>query len=155
MTALKSWLLGVVLTALAGGLAQELAPGERRAAVRAAAGLLLILSLLRPLTDLAGKWELPSVSEAYGSSEAWAEEDGKNRRSAFSALIEEKTEAYIWDKADRLGLDCTVEVACGYGGSGLPLPERVTITGAYSEALSALIAEEVGIPAGRQIWLEE
>ena len=75
--------------------------------------------------------------------------------AALSAIIAEKTSAYIWDKADRLGLSCTVEVTVSAGEDGIPLPDTVTITGAYHACLSALIEEEVGIPAGKQIWLEE
>ena len=37
----------------------------------------------------------------------------------------------------------------------IPLPETVTILGRYSEALAVCVEEEVGIPAEKQIWLEE
>ena len=41
------------------------------------------------------------------------------------------------------------------GESGIPLPDTVILTGPYSETLAALIQEEVGIPADKQIWREE
>lgn len=62
---------------------------------------------------------------------------------------------HIWDKADELGLSCTVEVTVAVGESGIPLPDTAVITGPYSGELAALIQEEVGIPAEKQIWREE
>ena len=49
----RQWLLGVVLTAFAGGLARQLAPkGRERALVGLVCGLLLTLALLEPLAEL-------------------------------------------------------------------------------------------------------
>lgn len=77
------------------------------------------------------------------------------RTTALGTIIAEKTAAYIWDKADELGLSCTVEVTVAVGESGIPLPDTAVITGPYSGELAALIQEEVGIPAEKQIWREE
>ena len=84
-----------------------------------------------------------------------AETYRKNQQEALSAIIAEKTEAYIWDKANQLGLDCTVSVAAAPGEGGIPLPESVTVRGRYSGELARWLEEEVGIPAEKQIWLEE
>lgn len=152
---MKAWLLGIVLTSLAGGLARQLAPqGKEQAMVRLASGLLLALAILRPL---AGQdWEPPRLEEAFPSeSRELADFYRKNQQDALRAIIEEKTEAYICDKADQLGLSCTVTVTAAAGEDAVPLPEAVTIRGPYSEALARSIEEEVGIPAQQQIWLEE
>ena len=74
---------------------------------------------------------------------------------ALSAVIAEKTETYIWDKAYQLGLDVTASVTVAAGESGIPLPESVTLAGPYSPALAAAIEEGVGVPVERQYWLEE
>ena len=53
---MKSWLLGIVLTSLAAGLARQLAPkGREQAVVRLVGGLLMALAILRPLAG--GAWE--------------------------------------------------------------------------------------------------
>ena len=153
---MKSWLLGIVLTSLAAGLARQLAPkGREQAMVRLAGGLLLALAILRPLAD--GSWE--GLDLETGSltlqEEELADTYRKNQQETLSAIIAEKTEAYIWDKANRLGLDCAVSVTAAAGESGIPLPDTVTIRGDYSEALAVCIEEEVGIPAEKQFWLEE
>ena len=153
--ALRTWLLGVVLTALAGALARQMAPrGREEGMVRLAAGLLLAAALLRPLGEI--QWEDLAVAAGSfpGGAEAQAERYRQEQTAALSAVIAEKTAAYIWDKANALGLDCQVTVTTAAGESGIPLPDRVTIRGPYSEALSAVIQEEVGIPAEKQIWLE-
>lgn len=152
---IRQWLLGIVLTALAGGLARQLAPqGREQAMVRLVSGLLLALAILRPL---AGRnWEGPEKAAGNFSlrSGEQAEIYRKNQQEAFSAIIAEKTEAYILDKANQLGLACTVRVTVAAGESGIPLPAAASIRGPYSPALAAYM-EEVGIPAQEQIWLEE
>ena len=153
---MRSWLLGIVLTSLAGGLARQLAPqGKEQAMVRLIGGLLLTLAILRPL---AGQdWERLDLK--LGGFASQAEEQAqayrKNQQDAFSAIIAEKTGAYIWDKANQLGLDCTVTVTAAVGENGLPLPVSAVIRGPYSEALARCIEEEVGIPAEKIIWQED
>lgn len=152
----RTWLLGVVLTALAGGLARQLAPqGKEQSMVRLVSGLLLALAILRPLAG--SGWDGPEIPAGNFSlqSREQAELYRKNQQEALSAIIEEKTEAYILDKANRLGLDCTVRVTAAAGESGIPLPTSVTVRGAYSSALAKCMEEEVGIPAQNQIWLED
>ena len=153
---MRSWLLGIVLTSLAAGLARQLAPkGREQAMVRLVGGLLLALAILRPLAG--GRWEGLELEigplELQGAE--LAETYRKNQQEALSAIIAEKTEAYILDKANQLGLACTVRVTVAAGESGIPLPVSAAVQGAYSPALAECMEEEVGIPAQKQIWLEE
>ena len=157
ISALRTWLLGVVLTAFAGALARQLAPkGREEGMVRLAAGLLLAAALLRPLGEI--QWEDLAVEAGSfpggAGTQAQAERYRQEQATALSAVIAEKTAAYIWDKANALGLECQVTVTTAAGESGIPLPDGAIIRGPYSEALSAVIQEEVGIPAEKQIWLE-
>jgi hypothetical protein len=46
-------------------------------------------------------------------------------------------------------------VTVAAGESGIPLPVSAAVQGAYSPALAECMEEEVGIPAQKQIWLEE
>ena len=63
---MREWLLGIVLTAFAGGLARQLAPrGREQAMVRLVSGLLLALALLAPLAELPGAaWEGEALEAA-------------------------------------------------------------------------------------------
>ena len=123
--------------------------------VRLVGGLLMALAILRPLAG--GAWEgLELETEGIKlRGEELAGTYRKNQQETLSAIIAEKTEAYIWDKANQLGLDCTVSVSTAPGESGVPLPESAVIHGTYSGELARCMEEEVGIPAEIQIWLEE
>lgn len=156
---MREWLLGIVLTAFAGGLARQLAPrGREQAMVRLVSGLLLALALLAPLAELTGAaWEGEAL-EAAAFRQRTREQEAlyrKNQQEVLAAIIAEKTEAYILDKANQLGLACTVRVTVAAGESGIPLPVSAAVRGAYSPALAECMEEEVGIPAQKQIWLEE
>ena len=152
---MKTWLLGIILTAFAGELARQLAPsGREQALVRLTAGLLLALAVLRPLAALSRQrldLELPVHWERWEAQEADYQKDWQE---ALSAVIAEKAEAYIWDKANQLGLDCQVTVTVKEGENGVPLPDTASILGEYNAALAGCM-EEVGIPAEKQFWLEE
>ena len=153
---MKAWLLGIVLTSLASGLARQLAPeGKEQAMVRLVRGLLLALAILRPLAGQSWeKLDLDTSALRLQETEL-ADAYRKIQQDALSAIIAEKTEAYICDKANRLGLSCTAAVAVSPAEGGVPLPESAVIYGAYSGELAACLEEEVGIPAEKQIWLEE
>lgn len=153
---MRMWLLGIVLTALAGELARQVAPqGKEQAMVRLAGGLLLALAILRPL---AGQdWEALELGKDMPDfqAEAQAEIYRKNQQNTLSAIIEEKTEAYIWDKASQLGLACRAEVTTAEGAGGIPFPNGAVLHGPYNQELARYIQEEVGIPAEKLIWLED
>jgi len=156
MADLRQWLMGVALTAFAGGLARQLAPkGREQSLVRLVCGLLLTLAILRPLAKLDWQDSMPAGAPLRERAADQAELYREAQQEALSAVIEEKAGAYIWDKANRLGLDCTVAVTAAPSESGIPLPDTVTIRGSYSAVLARWIEDEVGIPAGKQIWLEE
>ena len=114
-------------------------------------GLLLLLVILRPLGTV--EWE--KLALPAGNFEAQTPTSRQEQLSEFSTIIAEKTAAYIWDKAQALGVDCRVNVSVEAGESGIPLPVGVTIRGAYHAGLSMWLEEEVGLPADKQIWLEE
>lgn len=155
MAGLRSWLLGIILTAFAGALARRITPpGKEQAMVRMVGALLLALALLKPLGSL--PWTELSIEAGSFRGQAARQADTyrQNQQEELSAIIAEKTEAYIWDKALALGLDCVISVSVSAGESGIPLPDAVTITGAYSDELASWIEEGVGIPAEKQIWLE-
>lgn len=156
MGALRQWLLGVVLTAFAAGLAREVAPkGREQVWVRLVGGLLLMLAILRPLAGLSGAELALETGSFSRDTQAQTERYRRERQDVLASIIAEKTAAYIWDKAYGLGLQVSVEVTTAAGESGIPLPDTVAITGPYSAALAACIEEGVGIPAEKLIWLEE
>lgn len=154
--ALRSWLLGVVFTAFAAGLAIELVPkGREKGLVKMLCGALTALAMLRPLGAV--QWEKNTVSAGNFTQQTQQQADyyRSEQEKVLSAIIAERTESYIWDKATELGLECTVRVVVSAGESDVPLPEMVELNAVYDPVLAVWIEEVVGIPAEKQIWLEE
>lgn len=152
MEQLRTWLLGIVFAAFATGLANELAPkGREKALIRMVGGVLMLLTLLRPL----GAIEWSEISIPTGGFSQQAEIYRVQQENALSSIIAERLETYIWDKATELGIACTVRVEMSSGESGIPVTQSVEISAAYDPVLSAWLEEVVGIPAEQQIWLEE
>lgn len=155
MTFVRRWLLGIVLTSFAVGTAQQIVPkGRERAWVRLIGGMLLTLSLLRPLGDVF--LETPSVSVgSWGKMlETQTETYREEHQKELAAIIAEKLETYIWDKAIESGMDGDVSVCVSIRMSGVPLPDIVTIGAPFDPTLSIWLEEVVGIPAEKQIWQE-
>ena len=121
---IRQWLTAVVLVTMLLSVAQTLVPeGTVRKITSFIGGLLLLVVMLQPLL-----------------------------RTDLGQGIAERTAAYISDKAAGLGLTVTVRVETEPGADGTPLPERVYLEGTKSEELSHWLAEELGIPAERQVW---
>lgn len=155
MRFVRRWLLGVVLTSFAVGIAQQIVPkGREQAWMRFVGGLLLVLSLLRPLGDIL--WEGSTISAgAWGTMmELQTEIYREQLQKELGAIIAEKLETYIWDKAIEMGLDGEVSVSVRVQSSGVPLPDTVTIRAPFDPALSIWLEEVVGVPAEKQRWQE-
>ena len=154
MEFLRQWLLGVIACAMLVSVVQQLCPeGGVRKLARFTGGLLLLCAMLRPLTTV----ELPGVDwDAGGYREAVARlelELGVAQENALSDGIAAELEADIEDKAESLGANVQAEVTMKTEG-GAPLPERVTLRGAYSAALAEAIEAELGVTKERQTWID-
>ena len=150
---IRQWLTAVVLVTMRLSVAQTLVPeGTVRKITSFIGGLLLLVVMLQPLlrTDL-GSLRIHAEDYAAAIEERQVElESAENE--ALAQGIAERTAAYISDKAAGLGLTVTVRVETEPGADGTPLPERVYLEGTKSEELSHWLAEELGIPAERQVW---
>ena len=155
MTALREWLASIVLVSVLVSAAQTLVPeGSVRKIAAFTGGLILLLTLLQPLLGV--RLEMLDLSlEAY-RTEVKTQQSVLEQASEkeLEELIEQQTAAYIWDKADALGLEIRVQV-CAEGETGsIPVPVSAELWGTYSEALAAYLERELGIPAERQVWHE-
>ena len=155
MGALREWLTSVVVVSVLLAVVQTLIPeGTVRKIGAFTGGLILLVTLLQPLLgvdfeDL--ELRLEQSRETVEQRQQELEQAGERE---MAELIERQTAAYIWDKADALGLDLSAEVRVERGPDGIPLPVSATLTGTYSEALSAYLERELGIPRERQVWHE-
>lgn len=153
--ALREWLTSVVVVTLLLSVAQTLVPeGSIRRVASFVGGLILLAALLRPLlgADLERlRLDLNGYEQALQEAQ---EELAASGETELAERIEERTAAYISDKADALGLEVAVRVETSAGPDGVRLPEKAELTGPYSRELADFMARELGIPAERQVWHE-
>lgn len=152
IAALREWLLGVTVCAVAAALARELATeGAAKEAVRFAGGLLVLLSLLKPLAAA----QLPQTQEIFSTVSAAEQEEAYRAvyRQALADDIAARTAAYIEDKARGIGLSVRAEVFVSTDET--PLPTGVTLDGAYSAVLTEMLIQELGLEQGSVIWTQD
>ena len=156
MGALREWLTSVVVVSVLLAAARALIPeGAVRSIGAFTGGLILLVTLLQPLTHL----DFETMEFGFGPVRRDVEERRLELEQAgereTAELIERQTAAYLWDKADALGLSVTAEVRVEKSQEGLLLPVSAVLTGPYSEELSAYLERELGIPRERQVWHED
>ena len=153
--ALREWLTSIVVVTLLLSVAQTLVPeGSIRRVASFVGGLILLAALLRPVLG-ADLERLRLVMDDYEQALQEAREElASSGETELTERIEERTAAYISDKADALGLEVSVRVKAAAGPDGVSLPDRVELTGPYSRELADFMARELGIPAERQVWHE-
>ena len=150
--AVRGWLLSIAAVTLFLTVVQLLTPeGTLRKIAGFTGGLLLLTALLRPLGQLDFGWLGLERSDYSRIIEERAAELAESEKEALSEGIAERTAAYISDKADALGLTVTVRVETELE-AGTPIPASAELRGPYSQGLADWIAEELGIPAERQVW---
>ena len=128
--ALRTWLLSIIAAGLVLSILYALLPkGRLRPIVRTAGGVVLMLVILRPLT------------EQYRGADT----------AELAAIIERETAAYISDKGAALGVNCHAVVETELR-SGVPYPCAVTLDVERNETLAACIAADLGIGKEAQVW---
>lgn len=155
IAAVREWLISVVCAAMLVSVAENAAPpGNLRKIVSLIGGLILLVVLVRPLTALDLRDWIPEYSGYVREVEQRQDELEKDQTRQLQILIEQRTAAYISDKAEALGLTCRVEVECRTDGDSLPRPFGVTVFGTASQELRNWIRQELDIPEERQVYHE-
>lgn len=157
MALLRTWLLGVAAAAVLAAIAQSLTPpGPVKKVAGLVCGLVLLWAMLSPLAG--GEAPAPAQWAGYLEQiEIQAQELQNQAQQQRKAVIEERLEAYILDKAAQQGYSCRVQVECREGDEGLFVPDRARISAprqAWPE-LSRILEEDLGIPAERQTYEKE
>ena len=149
-------LLRVTLAGIASAAALHIVGnGALREVVRLAAGLLLLLALLQPLSGL----RLPAWADWEADvpdAEAIGAQNAQTTMTTIAATIAHTLE----QRAQAEGFDCTVHIAMGNDEDGILQIDRVTVyysaaDAARLEELQTLVTEECGVPAERQELIEQ
>ena len=156
MDGVRQYIISVTAAALIGGIAAGLVPkGTARELVRLLCGMLLAVSVIRPLTGVdLGEWmalSFPSPEEAEAAAAMGESMAARSR----GEIIKEETEAYILDKAAALKANLTVEVTVS--GSGTPVPTAAKYRGEVPadvrQQLETIVQTELGIARENQTWI--
>lgn len=147
------YVLSLATMALIGGIVTGFFPdGSFHRLFKMLCGVALLTVVLSPVSAL----EMPDIGAWLSTLDTEADAAVQEGESYLArqrqAVICEKLEAYILDKAKALGAAVQVRVTL----TREELPEGVTLTGQYSpaqkEALTIAIEEDLGIPEARQQW---
>ena len=154
---MKVYLLAVSAAALLCSFVQALVPeGSARRAAMLAAGLLTAIVILRPIMALRADDFAAAISRGMMTEEIARTQIETDNRDAIAAIIKEKCEAYIWDKAEREGIAVQSVIVTLTGDSSYPTPNGVTVVGKFiksqRETVTRWIEENLAIPEERQSW---
>lgn len=156
VAALREWITSVVMVTLLLSVTQTLLPeGGVRKTASFTGGLILLLALMQPVLG-ADLERLELDLEPYRAAVRERQEElEKSGEKELSELIAQRTAAYIWDKAEELGLRVSVRVTVEPDENGVPVPAAVEVTGPPSEELAEYLEQELGIARERQVWKDE
>lgn len=150
---MKEYILAIVavslLTVLATAVLQH---GLMRKAATFVAGLLLLLTVVRPLLHLD---QIQVEDFFFAQTEGFSAQEAQTRyQAALAAHIRSTAEGYIRQRAEALGALVQVEVALSEDDP--PVPWSVCVIGTLQAeqlgALKAYIQEAFAIPEDRQEW---
>ena len=153
----RAYLLAIAAVAMAVSLSTALIRGKAiRKAIRLSGGIVLILVVLGPMVkanlDSFGQY----LSGVILEQDALRSGIEVKNKDIMARIIQEKTEAYILDKAEALGAEIQVTVTVEEG-QDYPYPAAATIEGFLTDAQQATLAEDLerslAIPKERQEFL--
>ena len=153
---IRQWLLGITCVALVAALAESLTPpGAVRKVGRLTGGLVLLIAMLHPLMALDQDALTRALTEYRLELSTYSDELEEENRSLMKGIIEERSNAYIQDKAEEMGIQCQISVEVGEEGDW-PVPDSVTVFGSLSEEQQAELTQAIevdfAIPAERQSY---
>lgn len=155
---LREWLLGITAAAMLLALTESLAPdGTVKRMVSLAGGLILVIAAVSPITKLDESTLSDLTRKFEAEVDSGSRELEEKNEFLYESIIQENTAAYILDKAEALGMNCSVSVSIAWDGE-LPKPHAARIRGRWTEeqrkALSMLLESELGIIPSLQYFEE-
>ena len=153
---MKGYLFSLTAAALLSALVLALVPeGSVRRTVQLGCGLLLALTALSPLLKLDYDAIAKQIAEIRLDTETVRTGVEVQNRELQARIISEQAAAYIWDKAQELGLSVSVDVSIEEDGA-YPYPAAVQILGQFTEMqrqnLARYIEENLAIGKEQQTW---
>lgn len=153
MEALRQYIISVVAAALICGIITGLFPkGAAREVMKLVCGLFLAYTVLRPMAgaELGHLEDLPFSFSSQG--EAAAALGTQMAEESLAQFIKEETQAYILDKASKLGLTLEADVTLDEEN----IPVAVTLRGQVSpydrSRLERMLTQDLAIAKENLQW---
>lgn len=140
------------------GAALSLCPeGGVKRVLNIACSAALLCVIIQPISEFDDSVYALELAKNRQREEALITAGTELSDSLNRLVIEERYEAYILDKAEKLGLEMSgVSVTAEWSMEGLWVPSSAELRCAENEALrrelSGILEAELGIPAERQQW---
>lgn len=155
MEILRNWLFGITAAAMVLALADSLMPdGTVKKVGKLAGGLLLIVVILRPILGLDYEAMAGALANYRFESEEYSNSLEIENERLKKIIIEDRTGAYIQDKAIEMGIECSADVSCRADEDGIFYPDSVVVSGKLTQEqinrLMRTIEGEVAIPPENQ-----
>lgn len=155
MEFLGNWMLGITAAAIILALADSLMPdGTVKKIGKLTGGLLLMIVVLRPVLNLDYEALAGSLANYKFEVQEFSSDIEVENNRLKKIIIEDRTGAYIQEKAMELGIECSVEISCRTDENETIFPASVVIYGEMTptqeDKLSRLIEGELAIPNDKQ-----
>ena len=156
MGSIREYLLGVIAAAILCAIVSQLAGKDHflGSVIKLIAGVFMLIAVVSPVMKLNIRMPRDIFSELSTQADQITTSASVTTQESISGIIKERTQAYILDKANRYGLELTVDITLS--DAQIPQPVAVTIQGKISpynkKLLSETIEKDLGIPTEAQIW---
>lgn len=158
MSEFKQYIIAVTAAAIVGSVVITICDKKSTtsAVIKLIVGVFMTLTIVKPIIDV----KIVDISEYLSTVNALAADSVQSgslwAASESAAIIKDRTEAYILDKALSMGLHIDVDVSVS---EQTPFaPSFVTVTGnvpPYARTqLSQLIEEDIGVSKENQTWTQ-
>lgn len=157
MEGIRRYILSVTAAAVICSMVLSLCDkkGFNKAAIKMLCGIFVAITMIAPLLEIRLSNISMSAGVLSGEATAAVEEGRQAAVNAVGSIIKQRTESYILDKADAMGIEIIVQVSLDQ--ENLRYPQCVCIHGTVSpfakRQLQLWISEELGIAEENQIWI--
>ncbi|HHU06166.1 MAG TPA: hypothetical protein GXZ65_06795 [Clostridiales bacterium] len=154
----RSWILGLTAASIIAAVLISISPaGKPRKITTFAAAFMLVVAMVKPILSFDFSTFQSSVLKYGVMAEDYSSLLKEENYRLMRVIIEERSSAYISDKAKNIGIeDIAVTVLTQKGDDGYPYPQEVSIearcTQAQKTALTDYIESEFGVPKSKQHW---
>ena len=156
---MKDYILSIVIAAIICAVVCVLLTPKTSVGqiTRLLSGVLLIVTVISPLVNISFRHITEYMDILSVNADGYVTDGQVFAQAQIDSIIKDKTEAYILDKANQLGLQIAVEVALDENNHSIP--SSVILHGKFApytkEILSGYITNGLGIAKEQQIWISD